>query len=228
MKNLFFFAVYLSTIAVFGQNEPILLPKSHIKPIEVVDAEFQKQYKYLKPRVIKVYPYALYAANVLNRLEGDLKSIEKRRKRNKHCRISYKELKNNFKYAMLDLYISEGKVLMSLISRETGSTVYEIIRKYRGKDDAMVFNLMGKMFEQDIKKTYEKKENYVLEYIIKEIEEGKIIVKSDPKLMTKADFKQEEKRLKERKKRYKALMKKQKKEARKKKRMKRRGMQLNF
>ncbi|MFK8044300.1 MAG: DUF4294 domain-containing protein [Crocinitomicaceae bacterium] len=228
MKYLLFIVVFLVSVTAIGQTEAILLPNSHIKPIEVVDAEFQKQYKYLKPRVIKVYPYALYAANVLNQLEGDLQSIEKRRKRNKHCKISYKELKSNFKYAMLDLYISEGKVLMSLIGRETGSTVYDIVRKYRGKDDAMVFNLMGKMFEQDIKAAYIKKENYVLEYIIREIEDGKIIIKSKPKLITKADFKEEEKRLKEKKKRYKALVKKRKKEARKKKRLMRRGMQLNF
>ena len=221
MKKLLVIAIYLMTVTVYGQSNDTLLPTTHIKPIEVGDKNFAKQYQYLKPRVIKVYPYALYAANVLNQLENDLESIEKRRKRNKHCKISYKQLKDDFKYAMLDLYVSEGKVLMNLIARETGRTVFEIVKKYRGADDAMVFNVMGKMFEQDIKAPYLRSENYVLEYIINEIENGNIIVESKPHLVTKADFKAEEDRIKAAKKKYKQMQRERKKLERKLKRVKR-------
>ena len=211
MNKLLILWCCLLSLPVMGQVEDTLLPRTHIKPIEVGDKNFAKQYRYLKPRVVKVYPYAMYAANVLSQLENDLVSIEKRRKRNKHCKISYKNLKNDFKYAMLDLYVSEGKVLMSLIARETKSTVYDIVKKYRGADDAMVFNLMGKMFEQDIKAPYVKSQNLVLEYIIREIESGKIIVKSEPLLVTKVDYKAEEQRIKSNKKRYKKAKREKKK-----------------
>ncbi|MDX1349141.1 MAG: DUF4294 domain-containing protein, partial [Putridiphycobacter sp.] len=116
-----------------------------------------------------------------------------------------------------------GKVLMNLIARETGSTVYDIIKKYRGVDDAAVFNLMGKMFEQDIKATYIKSEHYVLEFIIREIEAGKIQIDTDPKLVTKADYKAEEARLKANKKKNKQAQKKQKQKARKAKKLQRKG-----
>ncbi|MFK8039371.1 MAG: DUF4294 domain-containing protein [Crocinitomicaceae bacterium] len=217
--------LFLSS-SLFAQNEDTTLNAIYYKPIEVVDVDFLKQYKYLKPRVIKVYPYASYAANVLDEIENDLVSIERRRKRNKHCKLSYKQLKKDFKYAMLDLYVSEGKVLMDLVARETGSSVYDIVKKYRGSDDAMVFNLMGKMFEQDIKKKYKKKDNYVLEYILKEIEDGKIQIDSRPKLITKADFKAEEKRLKANRKKYKALRKERDKLAKKIKRKKRKANKI--
>ncbi len=214
MKKLVLFLMTIFSLNAFSQENDSTYEFYHM-PIEVLDQEFFKQYKYLKPKVIKVYPYAAYAADVLDQIENDLQSIERRRKRNKHCKMSYKYLKNDFKYAMLDLYISEGKVLMNLIARETESTVFDIIKKYRGADNAMVFNVMGKMFEQDIKAPYVKKNNYVLEYIIKEIEEGKIKIESKPKLVTKTDFKAEEKRLKKLKKAYKAKQKAKKKLERK-------------
>ena len=183
----------------------------HHKVIEVVNKEFIKQYNYLKPRVVKVYPYALYAADALDQIENDVESIKRRRKRNKHYRLSYKALKESFKYAMLDLYISEGQILMKLIGRETGMTVHQIVKKYRGIKDAMVFNLMGKMFEQNIKEKYVKKDNYVLEYIIREIELGKIKL-TDPKIITKKDFKAENDRIKANKKKRKKINKLRKKQ----------------
>lgn len=223
MKKLLFLSFLLLSGTSFSQTEDTLLPRTHIKPIEVTDKNFERDYKYLKPKVIKVYPYAMYAADLLDELEKDLVSIEKRRKRNKHCRLSYKELKEDFKYAMLDLYVSEGRVLMSLVARETESTIYDIIKEYRGVDDAAVFNLMGKMFEQDIKAEYVKSENYVLEFIIREIEEGKIKIDAKPKLVSKADYKAEEARLKAQKKKFKALKKQKKKQERQEKRFMKKG-----
>ena len=221
MKVLAFFLVFSISMAGISQPKDSTYEYYHT-PIEVLDESFFKEYNYLKPKVIKVYPYAIYAADLLDQIENDLQSIERRRKRNKHCKMSYKQLKKDFKYAMLDLYISEGKVLMNLVARETESTVFEIIKKYRGADDAMVFNIMGKMFEQDIKAPYVKKENYVLEYIVKEIEEGKIKIEPKPKLITKSDFKAEEKRLKKLRKKYKAKQREKKKLERKKRKASRR------
>ena len=193
------------------------MPVYYHKPIEVVDSNFIKDYNYLRPKVIKVYPYAMYAADMLDKIENDLSSIKRRRARHKFCKISYKSLKEDFKYAMVDLYRSEGRVLMKLIGRETGMTVFEIVSKYRGRKDAMMFNMMGKMFEQDIKAKYIKDKEYVLEYIIREIQDGKISL-ADPKLITKAEYKiQEEKRKsirKANKKKAKALKKKLRKEKR--------------
>ncbi|MFD1552798.1 hypothetical protein DNU06_08470 [Putridiphycobacter roseus] len=194
--------------------------------IDVLDKDFVKKYNYLKPKVLKVYPYALYAADVLDQVENDLESIKRRRKRNKHCKDSYKDLRSEFKYAMLDLYISEGKILMSLVSRETGRTVYEIVKKYRGAKDAMVFNLMGKMFEQDIKSAYVKKDNYVIEYIIREIESGKLKMDA-PKLVSKTDFKAEEARIKKLRKKNKERAKENKKRTKAIKKTKRKADKLN-
>ena len=217
--------VLLIVVGVSGYSQkPDTITSIILNPVEVVDDTFQKQYKYLKPKVVKVYPYALYAADVLDQLENDLISIQKRRLRNKKCRISYKNLKKDFKYALQDMYISEGKVLMKLIARETDMSVHEIIKKYRGAKDAAMFNVMGKMFEQDTKVEYSAEDEYVIEFIIREIQEGKLGIANAPKMMSKDEFKAQAKKdkatRKKNKKRHKAnkKLKKKNKKALKKKR----------
>lgn len=202
----------------FSQEKDTL--KTYIsKTVEVVDKDFQNKYRYYKPIVVKVYPYALYAADLLDEMNNDLASIQKRRKQNKFLKESYQNLKSDFKYVLLDMYTTEGQVLMKLISRETGMTVYEIINQYRGRKDAAMFNLMGKMFDQDIKSEYNSKKEYVLETIIKDINSGKINFKNEVELLDKAEYKEKKKATKERIKADKKKKKANKKLRKKKKKM---------
>jgi len=191
--------------------------------VKIVDQKFLNEYRRLKPTVIKVYPYALFAADLLDKMNNDLASIEKRRKRNKFLKQSYKTLKSDFKYVILDMYISEGKVLMKLIARETGMTVYDIIRIYKGRKDAAIFNLMGKMYEQNIKENYNPRKEYVLEAIIRDIESGKIKFNSEVKTINKETYQYEKKRTKERVKVNKKKKRQRKKDNRKKKKNKQRN-----
>jgi len=219
MKHLFILLLFLSPIMVIGQevvHQNDSIPQFVSSTVVVHDKEFLRLYRLYKPRVVKVYPYALYAADLLDQMNNNLASIKKRRKRNKFSKKSYQKLKKEFKYVILNMYTTEGQVLMKLISRETGMTVYEIITKYRGRKDAAMFNLMGKMFEQDIKTAYNRKKEYVLEAIIRDIESGKIkfddtVVKIDKeehknkKKVSKANSKKNHKKAK-------ALRKKNKKQ----------------
>lgn len=115
------------------------------------------EYNRLKPIVLKVYPYALSSADILDEMNNELSKIEKRRKRTKFCKRSYKTLKEEFKYVFMDMYVSEGQVLTKLVARETGMPIFEIVKKYRGTKDAAMFSLMGKMFDQNIKEQYDSK-----------------------------------------------------------------------
>jgi hypothetical protein len=187
------------------------------KEVGVIDQQFLKQYRYYKPIVLKVYPYALYAADLLDKMNNDLESIEKRRQRNKFLKKSYKTLKTDFKYVLLDMYISEGQVLMKLIARETGMTVYEIIKKYKGYKDAAMFNLMGKLYEQNIKENYNPKKEYVLEAILRDIELGKIQFNNKVETFHKEEFKEKKKATKEYTKKNRAKNRQRKKENRRKK-----------
>lgn len=222
--NLIFLVFSISLSNFYGQSQIInqksdTLPQYVGSSITVVDKEFQRLYKRYKPIVLKVYPYALQSADVIDQMNNDLESIKKRRLRTKFLRRSYKKLKTDYKYVFLDMYVSEGKVLTKLIARETGMSIHQIIRKYRGKKDAAFFNLMGKMFEQDIKSPYLPKQEYVLEAIIRDIESGKIQFNSTVKTINKVTYKKKKRELKKLRKQNHKKIKQQKKERKKKARL---------
>jgi len=221
MKQFLIILLFLSPVLVISQeivHQNDTIPQFVSSTVVVHDKEFLRLYRSYKPKVIKVYPYALYAADLLDQMNNDLASIKKRRKRNKFSKQSYQKLKKEFKYVILNMYTTEGQILMKLISRETGMTVHKIITKYRGRKDAAMFNLMGKMFEQDIKTAYNRKKEYVLEAIIRDIESGKIKFDSTVVKIDKEEHKKKKKvskaNSKKNHKKAKALRKKNRKQKR--------------
>lgn len=221
MKYIFIIGIIVLSSTGFGQgvirtNDTLL--QYFGSPVEVRDKDFIREYNRLKPIVLKVYPYALSSADILDEMNNDLESIKKRRKRKKFCNRSYKALKKDFKYVFMDLYTFEGKVLTKLVARETGLSIYQITTKYRGQKEATMFNLMSKIWDQDIKKDYDYKNEYVLEAVIADIESGKIKFNSSVTKITKAEFKDKKKatniRVKENHKKIKAIKKKKSKKKR--------------
>ena len=216
-------AIFGCSLSVVAQNiihKNDTLPQYIGSPVTVVDKDFQRLYRRYKPIVLKVYPYALQSADLIDQMNNDLESIKKRRLRNKFLRKSYKQLKTDYKYVFLDMYVSEGKILTKLIARETGMSIHQIVRKYRGKKDAAMFNLISKMFEQDIKTPYTPKQEYVLEAIIRDIESGKIEFNDSVKTIDKAVYKTKKAESKKRKKSNHIKAKKRKKDAKKRARLK--------
>lgn len=224
MKNLVTL-LFLSLSFLFGQENKLATTDSlkHYegKVVAVYTDSYMKEYNRLKFTILKVYPYALYAADLLDELENNAENIEKRRKKNKFYKNAYKGLKEDFKYVLLDLYQSEGRMLMKLVHRETGMTVYEIAEKYRGKGSAETFELMGKIWNQDVNIKFDKNgKDKIAEHVVSDIEKG--IIDFDPtvKLVTKDDYKEGMKEYKETKKSNKKRRKEREKKERKQKREK--------
>lgn len=215
LSSLLILSLIISSFSANSQeiiHENDTIPQYLGSAITVVDKDFQRLYKRYKPIVLKVYPYALQSADLIDQMNNDLARIKKRRKRTKLIKQSYKQLRTDYKYVFLDMYVSEGKILTKLIARETGMSIHQIIKKYRGKKDAAMFNLMGKMFDQDIKAPYVSKKEYVLEAIIRDIESGKIEFNDTLVTLDKTTYKHKKAESKKRKKINKANAKKRKKE----------------
>lgn len=196
--------------------------------IPVYTDDYMRKYNRFKRIIVKVYPYALHAADIIDEIDQNAESIERRRKKNRFYRQSYHELKDEFKYFILDLYTSEGRMLMKLIHRETGMTVYDISNKYRGKQKANLFNLMAKIWDQDLQVTFDPNsgDDKIAEHVIRDIQSG--LVDFDDKIVTidkityKEEKKKERKAKRERKKKRRKYMRKKKKRERARKRQQRR------
>jgi len=209
---IFLFSLSSGFSIVRGQGDDSLYVAYFHKDIEIIDPNYKRNYNYLLRRVKKVYPYAVYAKQLLDEYEADVSGIEKKRKVKKYGKKAHQQLMDDFEYVIRNMYVSEGKVLMKLVHRETGHTVFDIIAKYRGKLKASWYSTMGKMFEQNLKATYHPdKEDWLMERIVKEIEQGKH-KPGELDLLTKKEFKEIKKEDKERSKKLKEDLKQRKKE----------------
>ena len=69
--------------------------------------------------------------------------------------------------------ISEGKVLLKLIDRETEQTAYQIIKDFRGGFVAGFWQMFAKMFGNNLKLDYQpEKRDKLLEQIVTYYEMG--------------------------------------------------------
>lgn len=132
-----------------------------------MDEQKIAEYKKLKARVRKVMPYAKMAAYKMRVMEDNLalKKTKKEKKRYiKQCEESLKEL---YMAQLKDMTIEEGKVLIKLIHRETGSTTWQIMKNYRGGAEAIFWQSFGSIYGHDMKAEYDPALDYQIENIIK-------------------------------------------------------------
>lgn len=219
--------IIFGTILSYGQIE--IWPEDSLKEYEgntvpIYTQDYMKKYNRMKRLVVKVYPYALYAADLIDEIDHNATKIEKRRKKNRFYKKSYQSLKENFKYFVLDLYRSEGRMLMKLIHRETGMTVYDISSKYRGKSKAEMFSIMAKIWDQDLNIKYNPNAtDKITEHVITDIQSGRIAFNSEVVTVDKLAYKEQKKSDREQAKINKKNRKEQKKKNRQLKRQKKKA-----
>jgi hypothetical protein len=224
MKNLItLFVVIVFSVTGFAQTtstDPDSLKEYQGQVVSVYTKEYLSLYNRMKKMVVKVYPYALHAADIIDEINMNSASIERRRKLNAYYKDSYKTLKENFKYFILDLYTSEGEMLMKLIHRETGMTVYDISSKYRGKKNAEMFNMMAKIWDQNLHVKFDPTtgNDKVAEQVIQDIQAGLIPFNDEIVTVTKLEYRDEQRKIRARDKMYKENKKEYDRKMRKKKR----------
>ncbi|MCH2230445.1 MAG: DUF4294 domain-containing protein [Crocinitomicaceae bacterium] len=155
-----------------------------------VDKNFGRKYKSQLHQLKAVYPLALKAKQLIDDYEKDLEDLKKNRKKKKYSKEAHQHLKDEFTYNIRDLYQSEGDLLMKLIHRETGMTVHQIIKKYRGSFQSTMYNSMGKLWGHNLKDTYDAKgEDWITEVVIQDIESGRISFEKEMKKLDKNEYK---------------------------------------
>jgi len=168
----------------YGQDETV-------KELEeaVIDPDFQNKYNATLRRLRRVYPLALEAARIVNELEAELAQVDSKRKKRKITKEYSKDLKESYLYAIKDLYIEEGVLLMKLVHRETHKTVAEIIASYRGKLKSEFYDQVGRIWKQDLDATYDPKKEWITELIIRQINSNEINFDFTLKKTNKEEYK---------------------------------------
>lgn len=84
-----------------------------------------------------------------------------------------KQLQNEFSDDLKNLTITQGRILIKLIDRETGKTTYNIVKEMRGSFSAFMWQSLASLFNSSLKYDYDPKgEDKAIEQAIKLIENG--------------------------------------------------------
>ena len=153
-----------------------------IPEVEVLafkDKNERTKYYILKRRVLKVYPYALSAKEKLMSIQNGLDSIPKRRQKKRYTKEVAKWVKEEYADRLKNLTMSEGKILVKLIFRETNTSSYEIVKSYRGRFNAFFWQTMAKFWNNNLKTEYDPvnvREDMLIEHILIQAKlEGKCV-----------------------------------------------------
>lgn len=126
-----------------------------------------------KYNVKKVYPYAILAAAKLKEYNQILEKMPNEKLRKAYMKTVEKELKAEFEEPLKDLSMTQGKILLKLIDRETGNTSYELVKDLRGSFQAFMWQSLARLFGSNMKSEYDPTgEDIMTERAIKLVEAG--------------------------------------------------------
>jgi hypothetical protein len=162
----------LPTITINNIEYPVAaLPNiTIISKREFTDQVAQYRFNQLKKNLLVVYPYAVRAASLYNELNDALNEKNKRKDQRRYIKQKQDELEKEFAEPLKKLTTTQGELLVKLISRYTGKSVYDLISDYKNPMSAFLWNGVGKMWGYRLKEVYNPEENKDIEIIMRSIE----------------------------------------------------------
>jgi hypothetical protein len=130
-----------------------------------------KKWTRLRNAVYVTYPYAKEAGKVISEINASLVGVTDDGVRRRLIKDRERDLKKTFADKIVNLSVYQGKVLMKLINRQTGSNCYEILKEYKGGANARLWQTVAFFFGSSLKQSYDAKdEDAEIESIAKEVE----------------------------------------------------------
>ena len=159
----------------------VTMPEVEIKEVTVYahprfprKSDFRK-YERLISNLKKVYPYAIIVRKRLSRVDTDMQSIDNEEGRKEYLKKVEKDVFAEYEGAVREMTITQGRLLIKLIDRETQNTSYTLIKDYRGKVAAAFWQGIARIFGTNLKEEYDPYgEDALIESIILEIDTGNL------------------------------------------------------
>lgn len=198
MKRLIFLILFLSFIAVHlnaqeqtttikGYVVPICVYKGDTipsmrmptlyvyKPLNFKNKKQQQEYNRLVRNVKKTLPIAKEVNRAIIETYEFLQTLPDEKAREKHLSMVEKSIKEQYTPRMKQLTLSQGKLLIKLVNRETSSSSYELVKAFLGPFKAGFYQAFAAIFGASLKKEYHPEdEDALIERIIILVENGQL------------------------------------------------------
>ena len=125
------------------------------------------------------------AAEKLSVIDSRLEDIPSKRKQKKYIKRTQKYLEKEFTPQLKKLTRTEGRVLIKLLHRETGTVTFDLIKEYRNGWKAFWSNATANLFKMSLKEEYDPlnvREDYMIEDILQRAWRDNLIELDPPKI----------------------------------------------
>lgn len=169
-------SVFVYGIVKDGDTIPFVsLKEVKIYSWKMLSAKEERKLTRLMQNVKIVYPYARLAGIKLVEYEDTLAQAPDDKARRKIMKRVEEQLNAEYGKELRDLTVTQGKILLKLIDRETGETSYELVSELRGEFRAVFYQAFARIFGMNMKVGYDPEgEDRDIEYIVKLIETGQL------------------------------------------------------
>ena len=164
------------------EDEIILLDEVFING-DSLQMRQRKDYLLLQNRVLKVYPFAKTAAERLVVMDRHLSQLRTEKEKKRYIKLVEKYIEDEFEKPLKKLSRKQGQILVKLIHRQTNETTFDLIRHYKNGWKAFWFDKTAKVFDIDLKKTYDPwnvNEDYLIESILERAFERGRLPRQEP------------------------------------------------
>lgn len=158
------YMIFEGDTLVIELKEVNLLSKLNFKT-----KEDRNYYYWLRRKVHKAYPYAKLTKERLSIINHNLDNLSSKRQKKIYLKRLQDYFEGEFTEQLKKLTTTEGRILINLIHRQTGETVYELAKDYKSGWSAFWSQKTAKLFKLDLKDTYQPatdNEDYLTELII--------------------------------------------------------------
>ena len=156
------------------------------QPLRFQTIEELKEYLILRNRTLKVYPYAKLASDRLKRLNQRINSIKNNSSKRKYTKRIEKFIYSEFEEELKKLSRSQGRILIKLVHRQTGTTTHDLVKELRNGWRAFIYQTTASLFDLTLKDTFDPKanrEDFMIEDILQRANSDNII-ELDPTALT--------------------------------------------
>lgn len=170
--------VYLVPMCVYeGDTIPCIdLPNVYIfKPLTFKNKrEMEKYYKLIRD-VKKVLPIAKEVNRAIIETYEYMMTLPNEKARRQHIKAVEKGMKEQYTPRLKKLTLTQGKLLIKLVDRQTHSTGYELVKAFMGSFKAGFYQTFATLFGASLKKKYDPAgEDALTERVIKLVENGQL------------------------------------------------------
>lgn len=153
------------------KNDSLTIPLDEIyvlNRLKFKSKNERRYYYWYYKKVHRAYPFARIAADTLLVINEELEGIKSKRKRKKKIKEIQEFMEGEFSDQLKKLTKTEGRILIKLVHRQTGQTMYDLIKEYRSGWKAFWYNSTATMFRLSLKDEYQP-DTEGLDFIVEDI-----------------------------------------------------------